>query len=139
MAFVDLEGRRQFSPAHHVHASLTGTSWSDIGTACGVRFAGASRLHRRMRGAQRDRTRLSVAGLQLEVLRRGAGRPLLLLHGFQTVPPDAPFLAWLGRHAEIIAPSHPGFGDSARPADIETVYDLVHLYLEVLDTCPTSG
>ncbi len=35
MAFVDLEGRRQFSPAHHVHASLTGTSWSDIGTACG--------------------------------------------------------------------------------------------------------
>src|SRR5262245_48860393 len=81
-----------------------------------------------------DTNRWSVAGLELEVARRGAGRPLLLLHGFQTVRPDAPFLDLLARHAEIIAPSHPGFGDSPRPADFETVYDLVHLYLEALDT-----
>ena len=80
--------------------------------------------------------RLSVAGLDLEVLRRGAGRPLLLLHGFQTVPADAPFLDLLGRHAEVIAPSHPGFGDSPRPRDFETMYDLVHLYLEVLESLP---
>jgi len=80
------------------------------------------------------RERLSVADLDLEVVRQGAGRPLLLLHGFQTVAPDAPFLDLLGRHAEIIAPSHPGFGDSPRPADFETVYDLVHLYLELLET-----
>ena len=78
--------------------------------------------------------RLSVAGLELEVLRRGAGRPVLLLHGFQNVDPRAPFLDLLGRHAEIIAPSHPGFGHSPRPADFETVYDLVHLYLDVLDS-----
>ena len=89
-----------------------------------------------MMGVQRDSARLSVAGLELEVVRRGAGRPLLLLHGFQTVSPDAPFLDRLARHAEILAPSHPGFGDSPRPADFETVYDLVHLYLEVLDTLP---
>ena len=89
-----------------------------------------------MTSTNRDANRLSVAGLHLEVVRRGAGRPLLFLHGFQTVPPDAPFLDLLGRHAEIIAPSHPGFGDSPRPADFETVYDLVHLYLEVLDTWP---
>src|SRR5499433_3685734 len=82
------------------------------------------------------RERLSVADLDLEVVRQGAGRPLLLLHGFQTVAPDAPFLDLLGRHAEIIAPSHPGFGNSPRPADFDTVYDLVHLYLEVLDTWP---
>ncbi len=80
--------------------------------------------------------RLSVGDLELEVVRRGKGRPLLLLHGFQTIPHDAPFLDLLGRHAEIVAPSHPGFGDSPRPADFETVYDLVHLYLEVLDTWP---
>jgi hypothetical protein len=82
--------------------------------------------------------RLSVGDLELEVVRRGKGRPLLLLHGFQTVPADAPFLDLLGQHAEIIAPSHPGFGDSPRPADFETVYDLVHLYLEVLDTWPNE-
>jgi pimeloyl-ACP methyl ester carboxylesterase len=80
--------------------------------------------------------RLAVADLDLEVVRRGAGRPLLLLHGFQTIPPDAPVVDLLGQHAEIIAPSHPGFGDSRRPPDFETIYDLVHLYLELLETLP---
>jgi pimeloyl-ACP methyl ester carboxylesterase len=80
--------------------------------------------------------RLSVGGIELEVLRRGAGRPVLLLHGLQTIDPQAPFLELLGRSAEIIAPSHPGFGLSARPADFETVYDLVHLYLDLLEELP---
>ena len=80
--------------------------------------------------------RLSVGGVQLDVLRRGAGRQLLLLHGMQTVDPQARFLDLLGRGCEIIAPSHPGFGLSARPAEFETVYDLVHLYLDVLDALP---
>ena len=80
--------------------------------------------------------RLSVGGVELEMVRRGAGRPLLLLHGMQNVDPRAPFLDQLGRHAEVIAPSHPGFGRSARPAGFETVYDLVHLYLDVLDALP---
>jgi pimeloyl-ACP methyl ester carboxylesterase len=77
-----------------------------------------------------------VGGIDLEVLRRGAGRPVLLLHGMQPVDPRASFLEMLGRHAEIIAPSHPGFGRSARPKDFETVYDLVHFYLEFLDSLP---
>src|SRR6266852_2408543 len=80
--------------------------------------------------------RLAVAGVELELVRRGAGRPVLLLHGAQTVDPRAPFLEMLGRHAEIIAPSHPGFGRSARPEDFETVYDLVHFYLDFLETLP---
>ena len=79
---------------------------------------------------------LVVGGIELEVVRRGAGRPVLLLHGAQTVDPRAPFLEMLGRHAEIIAPSHPGFGRSARPPDFETVYDLVHFYLELFDALP---
>lgn len=80
--------------------------------------------------------RLSVGGVELEVVRRGAGRPVLLLHGLQTIDPRARFLEVLGRRAEIIAPAHPGFGHSARPADFETVYDLVRLYLDVLDALP---
>ena len=79
---------------------------------------------------------LSVGDIELEVIRRGTGRPVLLLHGMQNVDPRARFLDLLGRRAEIIAPSHPGFGHSARPADFDTVYDLVHLYLEVLDALP---
>ena len=68
--------------------------------------------------------RLSAGGIELELVRRGAGRPVLLLHGWQTVDPRARFLDLLGRRAEILAPSHPGFGHSPRPADFETVYDL---------------
>ena len=79
---------------------------------------------------------LVVGGIEMEVVRRGAGRPALLLHGAQTVDPRAPFLDMLGRHAEIVAPSHPGFGRSARPPDFETVYDLVHFYLDFLDALP---
>lgn len=77
--------------------------------------------------------RLSVRGIELEVLRRGAGRPILLLHGMESLDPRAPFLDLLAKHGEIIAPSHPGFGHSPRPDDFSSVYDLVHLYLDVLD------
>ena len=80
--------------------------------------------------------RLSVGDIELEVIHRGAGRPILLLHGMQNVDPQARFLDLLGGRAEIIAPSHPGFGHSARPVDFDTVYDLVHLYLDILETLP---
>ena len=79
---------------------------------------------------------LSVAGVELEVLRRGAGNPLLLLHGFQHIDPRLPVVDLLARDAQLIAPSHPGFGRSSRPADFGTVYDLVHLYLGLLDSLP---
>jgi pimeloyl-ACP methyl ester carboxylesterase len=52
----------------------------------------------------------------------------------QNVDPQARFLDLLSRRMEIIAPSHPGFGHSPRPADFDTVYDLVHLYLDLIDT-----
>ena len=80
--------------------------------------------------------RLSVRGIDLEVLREGTGSPILLLHGLHTVDQEAPFLNLLAARAEIIAPSHPGFGHSPRPADFDTVYDLVHLYLDLLEALP---
>ena len=81
---------------------------------------------------------VSVAGIELEVLRAGAGDPLLLLHGFQHIDPRLPIVDLLARDIELIAPSHPGFGRSSRPADFGTVYDLVHLYLGFLDTLPRA-
>src|SRR5579862_8847513 len=80
--------------------------------------------------------RLTINGIELEVLRRGAGPPLVLLHGMDTVPPRARFLDLLGRNAAIIAPSLPGFGNTARPDDFDTIYDLVHLCLAVIDELP---
>jgi len=79
---------------------------------------------------------VSVAGVELEVLRRGTGNPLLLLHGFQHVDPRLPVVELLARDVELVAPSHPGFGRSSRPMDFGTVYDLVHLYLAFLDSLP---
>jgi pimeloyl-ACP methyl ester carboxylesterase len=83
--------------------------------------------------------RLRVGPLDLEVLCRGSGRPILLIHGVNPVSPKAPFLDALAEHGEIIAPSHPGFGNSPRPEDFDTMYDLVHLYLEILDALPAPA
>ena len=80
--------------------------------------------------------RLAVGDIDLEVIRQGTGQTILLLHGMKQIDPEARFLDLLSRKAEVIAPSHPGFGHSTRPQDVETVYDLVHLYLDVLETLP---
>lgn len=78
--------------------------------------------------------RISVHGLEMEVLRCGAGAPVLFLHGFTPPRCDARFLDLLGRRMEVIAPSHPGFGGTPRPKDFESVYDLLHLYVQLIET-----
>ncbi len=80
--------------------------------------------------------RFTVCDVDLEVVRRGTGRAIVFLHGFHTLDPSARILELLSRRATVLAPSHPGFGASARPDDFETVYDLVHLYREFLDGLP---
>ncbi|MGH7042495.1 MAG: alpha/beta fold hydrolase [Acetobacteraceae bacterium] len=78
-------------------------------------------------------TARSVAGITLEMQQRGAGRPLLLLHGPDPLPAEALVLERLGALGTVLAPSHPGFGGSPRPEGFETVYDLVQLYAALLD------
>lgn len=75
---------------------------------------------------------------ELEILRAGseASDPLLLIHGINPISPKAPFVAQLAQTRSIVAPSHPGFGASPLPPDFDTMYDLVNLYLEVLDNIP---
>ncbi len=80
--------------------------------------------------------RRAVCGIDLEVVRHGQGEPILLLHGLRPIPSDARLLTLLGEHAEVVAPSHPGFGHSPRPAGFDSVYDLVHLYLALLEALP---
>jgi pimeloyl-ACP methyl ester carboxylesterase len=89
-----------------------------------------------MKNGQTGDDRVSVHGIELEMLRRGAGPPVVLLHGFDTIDGEAPFLGLLGRHAALLAPSAPGFGHSPRPRDFDTIYDLVHLYLALIDALP---
>jgi pimeloyl-ACP methyl ester carboxylesterase len=80
-----------------------------------------------------------VGPFELETIRRGAGQPILLIHGVNPVHRDAPFLSRLAAHCAVIAPSAPGFGGSPLPPDFDTMYDLVNLYLSVLDSIPSDG
>jgi pimeloyl-ACP methyl ester carboxylesterase len=84
--------------------------------------------------------RLRAGPLELEVLRRGPSgadrRPILLAHGIDPVSPKAPFVDLLAEHGEVIAPAMPGFGGSKLPDDFDTVYDLVHLWRDMLDAMP---
>jgi pimeloyl-ACP methyl ester carboxylesterase len=71
---------------------------------------------------------------QLEVCRVGSGRPVIFLHGPTPYAVDLPFIRLLSQHVEVIAPSHPGFGNSPGPGDFDSVYDLVRLYLSFLES-----
>src|SRR5215469_13984772 len=74
-----------------------------------------------------------VNGSRIELIDRGQGRPILFLHPHIGLDPSAPVLAMLAEGGRLIAPSHPGFGHSERPAGITTVDDLAYFYLDLMD------
>jgi len=76
---------------------------------------------------------LSVAGVELEVYERGNGVPLFYLHGGAGIGVDLPFLDRLAKVRRVIAPSHPGFGRSSLPDWLDSIDDVVHVYLELMD------
>jgi pimeloyl-ACP methyl ester carboxylesterase len=75
---------------------------------------------------------LTIHGVPLEIVERGQGRPIILLHGEDGLDPKAPFLDLLAAHDRVIAPSHPGFGHSPDAETIDTIDDLAYLYLDLL-------
>jgi pimeloyl-ACP methyl ester carboxylesterase len=75
---------------------------------------------------------LTIHGVQLEVVDRGQGRPILLLQEEDGLTPRGPFLASLAAYGRVIVPSHPGFGHSPDSTFIDTVDDLSYLYLDLL-------
>jgi pimeloyl-ACP methyl ester carboxylesterase len=74
-----------------------------------------------------------VNGVRIELIDRGHGRPILFLHPHIGLDPSAPVLAMLAEGGRLIAPSHPGFGHSERPACVTTVDDLAYFYLDLID------
>jgi pimeloyl-ACP methyl ester carboxylesterase len=78
-------------------------------------------------------SKLRVRELELEAICAGEGPPMLLLHGGGGLDPNAPFLRALSERFRLIAPFHPGFGGSPRPAEIDTTDDLAYFYLDLLD------
>ena len=77
--------------------------------------------------------RIDIGETLIEALVHGDGRPLLFLHGIDYFAEQIPFLYRLSEHFRVIAPRHPGFGATRRPAWMRTVGDIAYLYLDLLD------
>ena len=88
-----------------------------------------------MNEAARNATsnRLMLAGIEIELIDRGSGAPILYLHGGAGIRADLPFIELLAKTHRVIAPSHPGFGTSTLPDWLDSVDDVAHVHLELLD------
>jgi pimeloyl-ACP methyl ester carboxylesterase len=81
---------------------------------------------------------LDLAGIgpaQVTIDEFGEGRPFLLLHGGggpNTVTGFAELFA-TRQHVRVIAPTHPGFGGTARPDSLHTTGQLAALYIALLE------
>ena len=74
---------------------------------------------------------IALAGTPLELVERGQGRPLLFLHAGEGLAPERPWLDLLSRRYRVIAPCHPGYGNSPLIDGGGSVDDLAYLYLDL--------
>src|SRR4029077_19430613 len=82
--------------------------------------------------------RIEIADISVEALIAGSGPPLVFLHGGDYVAQNRPFLDRLAQRWRVVAPRHPGFGTTPRPAWFRTVHDIAYLYLDLLDRLALS-
>jgi pimeloyl-ACP methyl ester carboxylesterase len=75
-----------------------------------------------------------VAGgrFNTEVIEIGGGEPLLFLHGTFGLQADR-FLDRLGERHRVVAPRHPGYGNSTGSEQLLDIHDLIYYYLDFLD------
>ncbi len=83
--------------------------------------------------AVREVSKVKVYGAEIELLKCGAGKPLLVLHGEWGNPGWLSWLESLTNDFEVYLPTHPGFGNSQRHRGLETIRDLVDFYMDFLD------
>lgn len=76
---------------------------------------------------------VTLQGIDVQVIRRGAGPPLLLLHGGGGPQHHLPFFQQLSEHFDVIAPIHPGFAGSPIPEHFDGMDDLIYLHLDLMD------
>jgi pimeloyl-ACP methyl ester carboxylesterase len=84
------------------------------------------------RGMSGESSFIEVPGANVEVVRRGSGKPLLYLHSAGGNVWGT-FLERVSERFTVIAPTHPGFGRSTGLEKIDTIHDLVFHLVDVLD------
>jgi pimeloyl-ACP methyl ester carboxylesterase len=85
-----------------------------------------------MSGTTDAHSSLVVAGVKIELIERGRGRPILFLHPNIGIEPSAPVLDALAKGGRVIAPTHPGFGASQLPKGMNSIDDLSYFYLDLM-------
>lgn len=76
---------------------------------------------------------IQTGAINVEIIDRGQGRPMVFLHPGEGIDRCDPFLAGLGSLGRLIAPSHPGFGRTDLPVEFNSVGDLAYFYLDLFD------
>lgn len=79
-------------------------------------------------------TTLKLTGVDLQVVRKGSGSQVLMLHGGDGPGDHLPFFDRLAEHYEIIQPVHPGFANTPIPEHFDNLQDLIFLYLDLIDS-----
>ena len=76
--------------------------------------------------------------MTIEVKEAGQGEPLLFLH-WEFGPRWTAFHDRLAERWHVIAPSHPGFGNSSGGEHLHDIHDLIYWYLDLLDEQGVRG
>lgn len=79
------------------------------------------------------RSVITLGTVEVEVHGEGSGPPLLFLHGASGFHPGEPYVPLLANNRRLVCPSHPGFGRSPLPDWVDSIDDIAHLYLELMD------
>ena len=80
---------------------------------------------------------LRVGDLDVAYRRKGSGEALVFLHGAGATQMWLPFYERLAENVDLIAPEHPGFGDTDFPEWLDGFDDLV-LTTGTSSTCSSS-
>ena len=76
---------------------------------------------------------LVVDKTRIEMIDRGAGRPIFFLHAENGIEASSAVIDELAKGARVIAPTHPGYGRSELPKGMRSIDDLSYFYLDLLD------
>src|SRR5436305_5071107 len=82
---------------------------------------------------------LAIRDCRIRLMRGGSGAPLVFLHGGGGIGIWLPSMVRLAKKFDVIAPEHPGFGESDTPAWLDSVGDLANFYLDFLDQLDLRG
>jgi len=79
------------------------------------------------------REMIKLGSVDLELHEEGEGSPVLFFHSGRGFRSDERFVAMLTKKYRLIAPSHPGFGASSLPDWLDSIDDIAHIHLELMD------